>query len=120
VRLQGLLIVKPADGKAQLGLQGTWDEERVLFLQDWFHGQAEALAMSLNRLGRLAGAVRVMKRRACPVPSCRGRHGPDPVGGLAWPRALELRLALDAFGGAQQPGPAALLLCWRGAALPGG
>jgi hypothetical protein len=49
MRLQGVLIVKPADGKAQLGLQGTWDEERVLFLQDWFHGQAEALTMSLNR-----------------------------------------------------------------------
>ena len=47
--LQGALIVKPADGKPERGLQGTWDEERLIFLQDWFHGQAEALAMSLNR-----------------------------------------------------------------------
>jgi hypothetical protein len=50
---QGALIVKPADGRQELGLQGSWDEERLMFLQDWFHGQAEALAMSLNRCARL-------------------------------------------------------------------
>ncbi|GAB4813291.1 hypothetical protein N2152v2_000337 [Parachlorella kessleri] len=45
--LSGPLIVRPKPGST--ALYPPYDEERTLLLTDWYHTQAAALAMSLNR-----------------------------------------------------------------------
>jgi L-ascorbate oxidase len=44
--LAGPLIIEPEDGTPVLD---QYDEERTVFLHDWFHTQGDVLAMSLNR-----------------------------------------------------------------------
>jgi hypothetical protein len=46
---QGALIVKAKDGAPEFGLKGSYDAEKIMFLNDWFHGQSEAMAMTLQR-----------------------------------------------------------------------
>jgi FtsP/CotA-like multicopper oxidase with cupredoxin domain len=46
--LQGALVVLPPPGTKELY---SYDADRVLFLQDWWHFTGDSMAMRLNRCG---------------------------------------------------------------------
>jgi FtsP/CotA-like multicopper oxidase with cupredoxin domain len=47
--LQGALVVLPKRGTKELY---SYDDQRTLFLQDWWHFTGDSMAMRLNRWGR--------------------------------------------------------------------
>jgi FtsP/CotA-like multicopper oxidase with cupredoxin domain len=44
--LQGLIIIEDPDDPDELALKEMYDEERVLFLQDWYHKSGSSLRNS--------------------------------------------------------------------------
>lgn len=44
--LQGLIIIEDPDDPSEQALKEMYDEERVLFLQDWYHKSGSSLRNS--------------------------------------------------------------------------